>query len=155
MKLRKYKEKDCLVLADLFYHTVHTINAKDYSKAQVDAWATGKINIAAWNQSFCEHDTLVAEQNGIIVGFGDMDHSGYLDRLYVHRDYQRQGIASAIVNQLEQHALLHGISVFTTHASITAKPFFEHQGYALICENIVVRGGIPLTNFTMKKQVAR
>lgn len=58
--------------------------------------------------------------NGEIVGFGDMDETGYLDRLYVHKDYQGQGIASAICDELERFA---AGKTFTTHASITAKLF--------------------------------
>lgn len=45
---------------------------------------------------------LVAVDNNLIVGFGDIDKTGYLDRLYIHSDYQRQGIAAAICDQLEQ-----------------------------------------------------
>ena len=79
MKIREYRTADCAKIADLFYDTVHTINAKDYTKSQLDVWATGKIDIVAWDRSFTEHDTLVAEKNDMIVGFGDMDHTGYLD----------------------------------------------------------------------------
>jgi putative acetyltransferase len=155
MELRKYKSEDCTTLAELFFNTVHTINSKDYSKAQLDVWATGNVDISAWNQSFLEHNTVVAEINGIIVGFGDMDNNGYLDKLFVHRDYQSQGIASAIVNELEQRGILQGISIFTTHASITAKPFFETSGYCVVRENIVIRNNLQLTNFIMEKKCAR
>ena len=79
MKIREYRTADCAKIADLFYDTVHTINAKDYTKSQLDVWATGKIDIVAWDRSFTEHDTLVAEKNDMIVCFGDMDHTGYLD----------------------------------------------------------------------------
>lgn len=37
-----------------------------------------------------EHYTIVAVKNKIIVGFGDIDRTGYLDRMYVHKDFQRQ-----------------------------------------------------------------
>jgi GNAT superfamily N-acetyltransferase len=33
------------------------------------------------------------------VGFADMDADGYLDRLYVHRDYQGRGVAAAQANK--------------------------------------------------------
>ena len=81
MILRDYKTPDCAELAQLFYHTVHTVNAKDYSRAQLDAWATGKVDLEAWNKSFQAHHTVLAEMDGIIIGFGDMDETGYLDRL--------------------------------------------------------------------------
>ncbi len=155
MKIRKYKTADCTEIADLFYETVHTINAKDYTKSQLDVWATGKIDIVAWDKSFLEHNTLVAEENNIIVGFGDMDNHGYLDRLFVHKDYQGKGIATTITTELERQAEIHGISAFATHASITAKPFFEKHGYHVVSENKVIRNGVELTNFIMEKPLAK
>ncbi len=86
--------------------------------------------------------------DGQIVGFGDMDETGYLDRLYVHKDYQRQGVATAICDALEQNTKA---AEFTTHASITARPFFEKRGYTVVKVQQVERRGILLTNFVMKK----
>lgn len=151
MKLREYRSGDCASLAGLFFHTVHTVNSKDYSADQLDAWATGNVDTAAWNDSFLKHTTIVAEIHGIITGFGEMDQSGYLDKLYIHKDYQGKGIAAAIVNELEQQTMQRGTFSFTTHASITARPFFEKQGYLVVRENQVIRSGIRLTNFIMEK----
>ena len=151
MKLRKYKSGDCNTLAELFFNTVHTVNAKDYTKPQLAVWATGNIDLMTWDKSFLEHYTIIAEENGTIVGFGDMDDSGYLDRLYVHKDYQGQGVATAIVSELERNAVAIGITNFSTHGSITAKPFFEKCGYHVVRENTVFRGDVKLTNFIMAK----
>jgi len=148
MIIREYKPLDCEALAELFYNTVHTVNIKDYTKEQVDVWAARTIDLEKWNQSFEAHYSLVAMEDGVIVGFGDIDEAGYLDRLYVHADYQRKGIASAICNQLEQ--AVQGSIV--THASITARPFFEKRGYRVMKEQQVDRQGIFLTNFIMKKE---
>ncbi len=102
MQLREYIPSDCAQLAELFHQTVHSVNAKDYTQEQLDAWATGEVDFQAWDESFRTHRTIVATENGAIVGFGDMDESGYLDRLYVRKDYRRQGIASAICDELER-----------------------------------------------------
>lgn len=155
MEIRTYKTADCAEIAELFFETVHTINAKDYSKSQLDGWANGKIDTAVWDNSFLEHNTLVAEENGIIVGFGDMDNHGYFDRLFVHKDYQGKGIARAIAAELERLSELQGISFFYTHASVTAKPFFEKRGYCVVSENKVVRNGVALTNFIMEKSLTK
>ena len=80
MKIRKYQTSDCEEIGELFYHTVHTVNAKDYTKEQLNVWATGQIDLEMWNQSFQEHYTIVAVDNNLIVGFGDIDKTGYLDR---------------------------------------------------------------------------
>ena len=134
-------------MAELFYNTVHTVNARDYTEVQLNAWATGSIDLTAWDRSFSEHNTLVAIHDGVIVGFGDMD-GGYLDRLYVRKDFQRRGVATALCDTLEQTV---NARVFTTHASITARPFFEHRGYRVVKEQQVLRSGIALTNYAMEK----
>ena len=41
-----------------------------------------------------------------------------------------------------------------THASITAKGFFEHRGYRLEKEQQVVRNGVSLTNYRRVKETA-
>lgn len=147
MQLRRYKQSDCRELAELFYNTVHTVNAADYNNEQLNAWVTGRVDLEAWNKSLQEHYSIVAVDKGIIVGFGDIDQTGYLDRLYVHADYQGRGIATAICNKLEQSVS----GKIVTHASVTAKPFFEKRGYKVIKEQSVERQGVFLTNYVMEK----
>lgn len=150
MQLERYQPGEAAALAELFYQTVHAVCTEDYTPAQLDAWADGQVNIAAWEKSFLTHDTLVARMEGKIVGFADLD-GGYLDRLYVHKNHQREGIATALVQALEKLAVSRGELCMTTHASITARSFFEKQGYRVIREQQVERKGLLLTNFVMEK----
>ena len=148
MELRAYRPEDCEALLRLFYDTVHTVNVRDYTKEQLDAWATGQEDMESWDRSFREHFTVVAVSGGELVGFGDIDETGYLDRLYVHKDHQGEGIGSAICSVLEEKA----DGTVVTHASITAKPFFEKRGYSLIREQRVERRDIFLTNYVMERK---
>ena len=148
MIIREYQSADCKELTELFYNTVHTVNAKDYTKEQLDVWATGQINLEKWNQSLQEHFSIVVVDDDVIVGFGDIDKTGYLDRLFVHVNYQGKGIASAICDQLEQFV----VGTITTHASITARPFFEKRDYKVVKEQQVERQEIFLTNYVMVKE---
>ena len=91
MQIRRYTPADCPAMAALFYDTVHRVNCRDYAPEQLDVWATGQVDLESWNRSFLAHHTLVAMKDGVLVGFGDMDSTGYLDRLYVHRDWQGRG----------------------------------------------------------------
>lgn len=150
MLIRDYQPSDCEEIAELFYNTVHTVNARDYSKEQLDVWATGRIDLEKWDRSFLEHYSVVAVEDKRIVGFGDIDKTGYLDRLFVHKDYQGQGIASAICDELEKAVKPKTIN---THASITAKPFFERKGYKVVKEQQEVRSGIALKNYLMEKKL--
>ena len=161
MILRSYERRDCPALARLFFDTVHTVNRRDYTQAQVDAWATGEVDLAAWDAwatgevdlaawdaSLAAHRALVAEEDGVILGFADMADDGYLDRLYVHKDHQNKGIATALCDALEGAS---GAARFTTHASLTARPFFEGRGYRVVRTQQVERRGVRLPNFVMEK----
>lgn len=149
MHIRKYAISDCIEITELFYHTVHTVNAKDYTEEQLNAWADGNVDLEHWNQTLQEHDSIVAVEDEKIVGFGDIDQTGYLDRLYVHKDYQGKGIATVICNELEKKAQGNVIA----HVSITARPFFEKRGYIVLKEQQVKRQGLFLTNYVMLKKI--
>lgn len=148
MLIRPYQSADCAELVQLFQNTVHAINVHDYNFEQIRAWANGKVDLPKWDQSLLANYSLVAVKDNRIVGFGDIDATGYLDRLYVHASYQGQGIATALCDKLEQAVQ----GDITTHASITALPFFEQRGYQVLASNEVVRNGVTLKNFKMIKK---
>lgn len=149
MRLRAYRPEDCDALAALFYDTVHRVNSRDYAPEQLSAWATGTVDLAAWNARYLSTTTLVAEENGALLGFANMDKTGYLDMLYVRADAQNRGIATALCDALER--LVHA-EKYTTHASITARPFFERRGYVVVKQQNVPLRGQFLTNFVMEKR---
>lgn len=150
MWIRRYEPGDLWQVTALFYDTVHTVNAADYAPEQLDAWADGAPDADRWNRSLLAHHSLVAvEGRDLIVGFGDIDGTGYLDRLYVHKDRQGLGIATALCDRLERAV---DAPVLTTHASLTARPFFERRGYRVLREQQVERHGVRMTNYVMEKR---
>ena len=134
-------------MVTLFRDTVMTTCAKEYSFSERKAWSGA--DVSRWDESFRKHKTLVAEEEGKIIGFADMD-GGYLDRLYVHKDFQGRGVASALCDRLESESRADVLSVY---ASLTARKFFEKRGYVVIRENTVVRAGTELKNYYMEKPV--
>ena len=150
MWIRRYEPEDLGQITALFYDTVHAVNAADYAPEQLYAWADGAPDLDRWNGSLLAHHSLVAvEGRDLIVGFGDIDATGYLDRLYVHKDRQGLGIATALCDRLERAV---DAPVLTTHASITARPFFEGRGYRVLREQRVERHGVRMTNYVMEKR---
>ncbi len=147
--IREYRPDDCKETADLFFNTVHTVNASDYTREQLNVWATGQTDLAEWNKSLEKHRSFVAVYENKIVGFGDVDESGYLDRLFVHKDFQRRGVATAVCDRLER--CIQG--KITVHSSVTAKAFFEKRGYTVTERRREVRQNIELPYFVMTKQL--
>ena len=147
--IRTYRSSDAPALARLFYETVHSVNLRDYTLEQADAWAPRQIDLTAWDRSLARHFTVVALEDGRTIGFGDMAPDGYLDRLYVHRDFQRRGAASAICTALEAFV---AAPVFTVRASLTARPFFLARGYRVVEKLQVERRGVLHASLLMEKQ---
>ena len=149
--LQPYREEDSPALAALFYETVHRVNIKDYTPAQVQAWAPAPPDPDAWHRSFAGHLVWVAWQAGEAVGFGDLNpETGYLDRLYIRWDKQGLGIGSLLCDRLEQDC---AAATVYTDASITAQHFFAHRGYRLIFRQQVERRGVLLENARMEKSL--
>lgn len=150
IRLRAYRESDAETLANLFYETVHSACAKDYTQQQLFAWAPKKGGKAALRGKLSQGETLIAEENGETVGFACII-GGYFDMLYVRNDKLGLGVATRLLQALETDALAKGITHFTVYASVTAKGFFEKSGYRVIRENTVVRKGVTLNNYYMDK----
>jgi len=138
----------------LFYNTIHTINSNDYTTAQIQVWAkTPNLCWEKWNSRFSDAYSVLAFDTDVLTGFGCLN-GDYLDMLYVHHSYQGQGIGSSIVVNLLHYAREKGIENITTHASITAEPFFRSFGFIDICENKVEKEGVLLTNTLMQKSMS-
>lgn len=143
--IRPYLNSDCEAVSKLFYETVHSVNAKDYTQEQLFAWVNDEKRLLLRRNDLLLQKTLIAELNRETVGFVSIDKFGCLDLLFVHKDFQRKGIATALCNEVER-----GFKTVTTYASITAKPFFEKRGYTVLKEQEVERFGIKLKNFEMQ-----
>lgn len=148
MTIRAYTFKDAQATLSLFLDTVKSINARDYSDCQIKVWVNPNKDLNQWNLSLLQNHSFVAQIKGEIVGFIDISPSGYLDRLFVHKDHQGQGIASTLFQKVID---LFDFKKITTHSSISAKPFFLSKGFTVIKEQQVELQGVYLTNFVMEK----
>lgn len=147
LRIREYDGNDLDAVSRLFFETVHSVNAADYTKEQLSAWAESVEGFKARRESdLLDQHTLVAEIGGAIAGFGSIDGSGCLDLLFVHKNFQRKGVATALCDRLER-----GFSVIKTFASVTARPFFEGRGYTVVEERQAERAGVKLKNYEMRK----
>ena len=157
--LRPYASTDARETLDLFYNTIHSVNLADYTAAQVDSWAPKDRPLASWNASLSRAYALVAvSDEGVIAGFADLspdakDGASYFDRLYVHQDYGRQGIATLLADAIEAEAKLRGFAAIETDASITSRPFFAKRRYIELRRNENERNGEVLVNYTMRKEL--
>ena len=151
MKIRLFHEEDAVQIAQLFHETVREINIRDYSIEQVKAWAPDNIHFRNWAKVCSNRYTYVADDEGAIAGFGELEFSGHIDCFYCHKNYQGMGIGRKIYCAIEAKAHELGINRLYTEASITAKPFFWHMGFSIVREQQVERRGETFVNYAMEK----
>lgn len=151
IRIRDYRESDAEKLWSLFYHTIRNINARDYSQAQVEAWASDSFDAEAWANKLRANAPYVAEIDGRIVGYTDLQNDGLIDHFFCHPEHQGKGVGRRLMEHVFAEGELRGIKRFYSEVSITARPFYERLGFNVVKEQVVTIGGQQLTNFVMEK----
>ena len=151
--IRAALQSDAVELKKLFQNTVLAINRRDYSQAEVEDWASCGDDLSNIEDMIKTHYFIVAvNQQAEIVGFSSITPQGYLHSMFVHKDFQGEGIATMLLNEIEQYAIANGIIRITSEVSLTARPFFEKKGYIVEEEQKRKANQLSLTNFWMAKQ---
>ena len=148
---RRTELADLEQLQALFVDTIRATCSDDYSEDQINAWISSIENHDRWKRLITHQFSIVAETDGIIVGLAALDDPEYLDFLYIHKDFQRQGIANLLFDELKLESLHQGHYKLISDVSITARPFFESKGFEVVKENRKEIRGVELINYRMKE----
>ena len=151
MIIRLYTPADLDGLIRLFHASVRRIAIKDYTEDQVKAWAPDDADRERWASRRASRPTWVAEIDGVLAGFTDLEPDGHVDMMFVHPDHQGRGVAGALLRQVEAEAARLGLDRLFTEASITARPFFERKGFRVIAPQTVSVRGQDMTHYRMEK----
>ena len=150
MFLRAYRPEDKRPLQQLFYDTVHTVNARDYTPQQLAAWAPTEPDRLIWSRldsQFC----FVVESQKMLVGFVSLYLDGLVDFLYVHPDFQGRGVATALYKQVERLARKRRFTILQAETSITARGFFEKNGFVIVTKTCKMLRGVEFLHYKMEK----
>jgi len=151
IEIRGYAASDASALTSLFRSSVREIASRDYTASQILGWAPDWIDEMRFGQRCASRTTWVAEVEGRIAGFSDLEPDGHVDMLYVHPDFQRRGVARALLKHIEEAARTAALRRLHTEASITARPVFEAMGFRTIVPQTVTIRGVSMTNYRMEK----
>ncbi len=153
MNIRGYRETDAQETLDIFLSAVNETAAAHYSTEQIAAWSRPEEReLGTWN-SARSRDTFVATISTQLVGFSDVSDDGYIDMMFVAPKFGRRGVASALLAHISGIAKAAGITELSTDASITARPFFERHGFAVVAEQRPITHGIEMINFRMTRKI--
>ena len=146
LTIRAYSEDDFPALCAIFLRAVRETASRDYSPAQIAAWA--QVDESRWRQKLADSQVLVAVIDNQPVGFITAVND-YIDLLFVSPDYARRGIGHALIGAV--CASLPG-KILSVDASITARSSFLRQGFRVVAEQRVESRGEWFTNYRMEKR---
>lgn len=128
VSIREARPEDAQSVRDVHAASIRALGRFHYDEQQIDSWS----DLDDVEYPITEEDTyvVVAEEDGIIVGFGEMDlDGGQLRAIYVSPAESRRGVGTALLRELEAVAQANGLDELHLSASLNAVPFYEHHGY--------------------------
>lgn len=150
--IRRATGRDIPEMQALFRSTVLSVNSRDYTREEVQDWASCANNGRHWEELLARHDFVAAlDERGNIVGFSSMNAEGYMHSMFVHKDWQGKGVATLLLAEVERIAGEYGVCRIWAEVSITARPFFEGRGYRVVREQTEKANRLYLTNYVMEK----
>jgi putative acetyltransferase len=151
--VRSYQAADVATVVALFRASVRSIAARDYTPSQIRAWAPDVLDEQKFGHRCESKTTWVAEVDQRISGFSDLEPDGHIDMLYVHPDFERRGVARALLEHIELAARAVDLRRLYTEASITARPVFEVVGFRVIVPQTVTVRGESMNHYRMEKRL--
>lgn len=151
IKIRKAFAEDADTVRELFRDTIVSVNRKDYDDEQIRVWSDGSKDKDAWVRKISEQNFFVAQNGAKTVGFSSITDEGYIDFMFTHKDHQKQGIASVMLEHLETVAKENHLEKVWAHVSITARCFFTRRGFEITKQFVTECNGVKFDDCIMTK----
>lgn len=146
MEIREATSADAEAIRRVHAASIVGLGTEAYSEEQVDAWAAG-CESADYGVAIESADGrfVVAENDEGIHGFGTLSFDtpeeyaatvdGEVTGVYARPSSARNGVGSAILDDLEREAQERGVRTLGLSASLNAVPFYEARGYERVREH--------------------
>ena len=153
LQIRKGVLSELSEIQNLFSETITFVCQNDYDQRQIEVWKSSIENLERCQSLIQNQYFIVAELKDKIVGFTSLDKVNYIDVLFVHKDFQRMGIAQKLFVELENEVKRLNSFVLTSDVSKTARAFFESNGFTVLAEQVQVRENVEIVNYKMQKEL--
>lgn len=154
MRVRKFRVGDEAALFKIFYSAIHQVASRDYSAAQIEAWAPADLDFGNWEERMRGIDPFVVDTDGLLIAYADIQENGYIDHFFVSGDHPRQGAGRLLMGAIHEKANSYRLETLTSDVSRTAQPFFEHFGFEVVEQRSPKIRGVVVPNALMRKALS-
>ena len=107
--IRKAKQEDKEPIWRVHVKAVRETCVSHYSQEVIRVWAE-RLQPEKYEEAIRSNDFFVAEEDGAIVGFGELDRAGgEIQGLYVSPDVASRGVGWKLLDTLEERARAFGL----------------------------------------------
>lgn len=156
VSIRTYRAGDAAGIADLYRRSVEGIGPRDYSAAQVAAWASRTPDVDRIEALTADgRETFIAaDATDRPVGLIDLEADGHINFLYCAPGFAGRGVAGQLYEALELRARERKIVRLYSDASEAARRFFLRRGFAELHRRELMIGDTPIHNYAVEKRLA-
>lgn len=156
MHIRPSRPDEALDLLRIFQAAVRVTAAGDYTAEQIEAWAPAAITAERaqhWIERIAALAPFVAEADGALVGYADLQADGYIDHFFVSPMQARRGVGAALMRHLTGLARERKLARVYADVSRTAQPFFARFGFEVLEQRRPIVRGVEVPNARMSKRL--
>jgi putative acetyltransferase len=151
IRLRDFRAGDEPYLRRVFESAIHEVAIRDYSQAEVDAWAPRQFDPSQWARRVQGIAPFVVERDGEIVAYADVQPNGYIDHFFVAADANGLGIGRRLMERIHDRARELRLAELTSEVSRTAQPFYMHFGFEIVDRHVKEVRGVGIEYAAMRK----
>lgn len=151
--IRRYRQGEEPALFDVFYSAVHLVASRNYTPQQIEAWAPRDLDASLWERRIRGINPFVAELDGTVVAYADVQASGYIDHFFVSGAHPRRGLGTMLMTRILEEAARLDLRELTSAVSRTAQGFFERFGFCVVEQRNPVLRGITIPNALMRLEL--
>jgi GNAT superfamily N-acetyltransferase len=141
--VRKASPEDAAAACEVLRRSIRELCALDHKSDEelISGWLENKTpeNVRSWLTSPRAYG-VIAEHEGKACGFGMVAKNGTVTLCYVLPEVQHSGLGRKLLSELEAQALRWGLKTLTLESTLTAKPFYERNGYVNAGEPVSATG---------------
>lgn len=157
-RIRYAQHTDALDIIHVHRGSIRDICSKDYTPEQIEAWAGRKFKPELWCQTIDRDYVWVVELNSEVVGFGHLaimsETTAEVMGLYFLDVLRGKGAGKNLLNIMNEVAISQMVKKIELHATITAKSFYESQGFAQMPGKCSVEmQGVDIPCYPMEKNL--
>ena len=153
LAIRRYLPGEEVAIWGVFSAATRVSGARDYHPDLIERWAPVDRDMDEWALRLEAKNPFVAMVEDRVVGFAEIEESGFIDCFYVHPEFQGRGVGKALLQSVERSANEAGAVRLFANVSLTARSFFEERGFQVDHEKNNIVLGLPAPQFAMSKDL--